>query len=1708
MRLSRVPRAFRDALKAGRRELDAALRGALGWRLVLSEDGADLPLAAAAAPAANRFAPLAEGAAAAAEQPPGAEQRPPLESSEEGDASGSQRQQRPPPAAQQLSVATLEGLPQGCAVVAVRDGRRCRWGVARPAPLRGGGAYDVHYLPRQQGGVCCPPEDMVQGDVCRAQVHTWDSVPKSHRRRLRALAAAWRLPGPVATSEPMPPLEVLDGSLVCKRFGTQPAYGVLSRRQHDSVPPYLWDVSYADGTGETFNADEVQRWRVAPDALVPVARLPALHGLGACVPPPASLDPGLADGAVVTKRFVDAATGRARPFFGVARLDPEEEAPYVYVVEYTDGDQESMTEAEVGRCRPKGARAAIPAAALPVLARLCASAVALAAARAPPPPAPAAGAPGAAGGAAAGTAAGGAAAAGAAGAAGGSGAAGSAGGAATPERRRQRAAARTRRRREANVARAATLGWQQGGLTVACINACGLTRQKACELHATARELGIDVLGVCETWEGRCAPDAVAGYHWVGKPRPGGSGGGVGFYIARTLTPLVTVHTDTCTPEAIWLELRGCRAGAPPLCIGLVYLPPDSLGNAVRVEATLNLLHMDIRRFQEKGEVVVMGDLNARVGRAQAAGGHIGEHGEPGPADAAGARLVRLLSATDLYLLNGRRAPRHGTTPEYTRCRGNQSAVLDYVLAPKAWAVATPPAVAPRSALTVRPVALVSNTDHALLAFRAPFPVAPRRAPVLRVPRPQVHLLTLPNVPGSATNPHKEAYQAAVEEACVGFAAEVDRLRAQAEAGAMETRQACEQAKQNLTDRIFAAVDGSIGFKHPRRLPGASRPPIWTSTVRRAVAARNAAAAAAAAAAPDAAAAAAAAAALKTQQAALRATVKEARAAHLASQVEVVFASKAANDGKGMWRGLAAIGGGRAAAVGPAALQNPRGDGLLTDDAAVADTLAAHYARVSTTAAHASNAEPFDEQHRQHVERTVRHYREAASYADEGCAELSEAVAVEEVTRACLSLHNGKAPSPLDAVHNELLKHGGAAMYQALARLFDMQFALEAKAKTPGVIRPIYKKGDRTVAANYRPITLGSAVDKLYNLVLNQRITKHLEAGGGLHDAQHGFREARSAVDNVFMLRACLDARLRAKLDTYLLFLDIEKAYDKVWRAGLLWHLWRKGVRGRLFRVLANMLDSTPCMVLHNGALSEPVEPDMGWEQGDTLATTMFNVFVNGVLEHVWEQCPGIALPAGQPPGGWEKLVALMYADDFVGLAASVPELQALADATRYALRRWRLNASVSTSDGSKTAVMRVGKRRPPSRDAMPAVQWGGVALPRVREYRYLGVTITDDGKWDAHLQRRMEAGDGVARRCRKIAGVVRLPMRLRKLVLTTCVQPVVTHAAAVWARPTVALRQRLDSWQMSSVARAFHCPPTATHLCLQQELGLAPLHVVCETLMLRYWHHLQTLPSTRLLASVAQAWPGPWRAAVDGLLREYEVDADAAASMPRGNFRSMCATKAMAYLRRYWERPPRRHDGAVLARYREAFGVGLQTAARTRPRSYTLALTEDRPSLLQAWGAELCMQLRSECLPLRSMHCVTRPRETPAARRRRELCPSCRQQPETPVHFLLECSAFAAARRELFAGLQAEGAVSPVTQRRLLAGAEVAGVPCLLAHFRELPPDGAWRALMGARYLEHPDLGGLVATYMATAWSIRKAALNGREADGGDPGALASVPG
>ena len=102
------------------------------------------------------------------------------------------------------------------------------------------------------------------------------------------------------------------------------------------------------------------------------------------------------------------------------------------------------------------------------------------------------------------------------------------------------------------------------------------------------------------------------------------------------------------------------------------------------------------------------------------------------------------------------------------------------------------------------------------------------------------------------------------------------------------------------------------------------------------------------------------------------------------------------------------------------------------------------------------------------------------------------------------------------------------------------------------VLAVVFKNvGERSTAKNYHPVSLLSVVSKVFEKLVNNRIVDYLEKCG-LSDFQYGFRSSRSTAD---LLTVVSDRTARAfnrSGVTRAVALDISKAFDKVWHAGLL----------------------------------------------------------------------------------------------------------------------------------------------------------------------------------------------------------------------------------------------------------------------------------------------------------------------------------------------------------------------------------------------------------------------------------------------------------------------------------------------------------------------------------------------------------------------------
>ena len=105
--------------------------------------------------------------------------------------------------------------------------------------------------------------------------------------------------------------------------------------------------------------------------------------------------------------------------------------------------------------------------------------------------------------------------------------------------------------------------------------------------------------------------------------------------------------------------------------------------------------------------------------------------------------------------------------------------------------------------------------------------------------------------------------------------------------------------------------------------------------------------------------------------------------------------------------------------------------------------------------------------------------------------ELDNIITVKEISDAIGSLKNNKSSS-FNSILNEMLKSGQTFIIEILHKLFNSVLGNESFPKiwTKGIIIPIFKNGIKDDPANYRGLTIGSNICKLFTKILNIRLDK------------------------------------------------------------------------------------------------------------------------------------------------------------------------------------------------------------------------------------------------------------------------------------------------------------------------------------------------------------------------------------------------------------------------------------------------------------------------------------------------------------------------------------------------------------------------------------------------------------------------------------------
>jgi hypothetical protein len=420
------------------------------------------------------------------------------------------------------------------------------------------------------------------------------------------------------------------------------------------------------------------------------------------------------------------------------------------------------------------------------------------------------------------------------------------------------------------------------------------------------------------------------------------------------------------------------------------------------------------------------------------------------------------------------------------------------------------------------------------------------------------------------------------------------------------------------------------------------------------------------------------------------------------------------------------------------------------------------------------------------------------------------------VSRYLKELDINKANGP-DGIPARILK----MFHKELAPILTKIFALSYKSgKYPSIwkctnIQPIPKKGDKSDPANYRPIALVCVAAKIFEKYVNIHIVDFLEKHNLISDKQYGFRHQRSTGDLLTYVTHLWQSSLENFGESFVIALDISKAFDKVWHANLIEKVKCFGFDTQMTSWLLSFLESREISVVVDGFSSQPRMITAGVPQGSVLSPTLFLLYINDLLAITRNSIQSFADDTTLHSSIQYKkrrTCSELNSDRQKVISSINDDLEKIY--------QWG-NINLVNFNCTKTQLCTISRTKKPN---PYDIIFNGQILQNSNNLQILGLNISHKLKWNEHISgiaKNASKKLGCLNRCRKFFKSHQI-LQIYKAYIRPCIE----YCSHIWGAASKSYLHLLDSIQRRAV-RIIRNPSITDNLdSLQHRRDVADLSI------------------------------------------------------------------------------------------------------------------------------------------------------------------------------------------------------------------------------------------------------------------------------------------
>lgn len=437
----------------------------------------------------------------------------------------------------------------------------------------------------------------------------------------------------------------------------------------------------------------------------------------------------------------------------------------------------------------------------------------------------------------------------------------------------------------------------------------------------------------------------------------------------------------------------------------------------------------------------------------------------------------------------------------------------------------------------------------------------------------------------------------------------------------------------------------------------------------------------------------------------------------------------------------------------------------------------------------------------------------------------TESFTKKEISSAITKYLNAKKAPGYDLITGRILKELPASGLLYLTQLFNAILRtglFPPQWKVAQIIMIQKPNKDPTDVKSYRPISLLSILSKLFEKLLLQRLMPAIEAKHLIPYHQFGFRRKHATIEQVHRITNKITSALETKKYCSAAFLDISRAFDKVWHDGLLYKI-QQNLPENFHTILKSYLHNRYFFIKQQDAITEIQQIHSGVPQGSVLGPVLYLLYTAD-------------LPTNT------NVAIATFADDTAVLAISndptmaSQHLQNNLNLIQKWLKAWRIKANEAKSI-QVTFTTRT--------KTCPPVYLNEIQIPQANDAKYLGMHLDRRLNWRKHIfSKRKQLGLKLSKMYWLVGRKSQLSLENKLLIYKTILKPIWTYGIQLWGTASNSNIEILQRFQSKVLRIITDAPWYVTNEILHRDLKVPTVKETTKEYCLKYRDRLEEHPS------------------------------------------------------------------------------------------------------------------------------------------------------------------------------------------------------------------------------------------------------------------------